>query len=186
MDEQKIVSYCGARMIFLTISILTGWLVHLRNLSEARRMIHLHDIIIFMCHHTGDGRYVHMMMSSNGNISGYCPFVRGIHRSPVNSPRKGKWRGALVFSLICVWTNDWANHRDAGDLRCRCAQYDVTVMTSRIYVYDLLTWLSNTYASPHLWWSRSNHVSAFMYVYVHTHMYLYEICGWLRIYMEVQ
>ena len=32
----------------------------------------------------------------------YCPFVRGIHRSPVNSPHKGPWRGALMFSLICV------------------------------------------------------------------------------------
>ena len=32
----------------------------------------------------------------------YWPFVRGIHRSPVNSPRKGQWRGALVFSLICA------------------------------------------------------------------------------------
>ena len=32
----------------------------------------------------------------------YCPFVRGIHRSPVNSPHKGQWRGALMFSLICA------------------------------------------------------------------------------------
>ena len=28
------------------------------------------------------------------------PFVRGIHRSPVNSPHKGQWRGALMMSLI--------------------------------------------------------------------------------------
>ena len=27
----------------------------------------------------------------------YWPFVRGIHRSPVNSPHKGQWRGALMF-----------------------------------------------------------------------------------------
>ena len=33
----------------------------------------------------------------------YWPFVRGIHRSPVNSSHKGQWRGALMFSLICVW-----------------------------------------------------------------------------------
>ena len=32
----------------------------------------------------------------------YGPFVRGIHRSPVNSPHKGHWRGALMFSLICA------------------------------------------------------------------------------------
>ena len=30
------------------------------------------------------------------------PFVRWIHRSPVNSPHKGQWRGALIFSLICA------------------------------------------------------------------------------------
>ena len=29
----------------------------------------------------------------------YCGFVRRLHRSPVNSPRKGQWRGALMFSL---------------------------------------------------------------------------------------
>ena len=30
----------------------------------------------------------------------YWPFVRGIHRSPVNSPHKGQWRRALMLSLI--------------------------------------------------------------------------------------
>ena len=43
------------------------------------------------------------------------PFVRGIHRSPMNSPHKGQWRGAFMFSLICVWINDWENNREAGD-----------------------------------------------------------------------
>ena len=33
------------------------------------------------------------------------PFVRGIHRSPVNSLHKGQWRGALRLSLIFAWTN---------------------------------------------------------------------------------
>ena len=32
----------------------------------------------------------------------YWTFVRGIHRWPVNSPPKGQWRGALLFSLICL------------------------------------------------------------------------------------
>ena len=56
------------------------------------------------------------------------PFVRGIHRSPVNPPHKGQWRGALMFSLICVWINDWVNNREAGDLRRYRAHYDVSVM----------------------------------------------------------
>ena len=29
----------------------------------------------------------------------HWPFVWGIHRSPVNSPHKGQWRGALMFFL---------------------------------------------------------------------------------------
>ena len=56
------------------------------------------------------------------------PFVRGIHRSPVNSPHKGQWRGALMFFFICVWINDWVNNREVGDLRRYRAHYDVTVM----------------------------------------------------------
>ena len=56
------------------------------------------------------------------------PFVRGIHRSPVNSPHKGQWRGALMFSFICVWINDWVNNRKAGDLRRYRGHYDVIVM----------------------------------------------------------
>ena len=34
---------------------------------------------------------------------------------PVNSPHKGQWRGALIFSLICAWMNDWISNREAGD-----------------------------------------------------------------------
>ena len=55
-------------------------------------------------------------------------FVRGIHRSPVNSPHKGQWRGALMFSLICAWINCWVNNREAVDLRRHRAHYDVIVM----------------------------------------------------------
>ena len=55
-------------------------------------------------------------------------FVRGIHRSPVNYPRKGPWRGALMFNLICVWIKGWVNNREAGDLRRYRTHYDVTVI----------------------------------------------------------
>ena len=58
----------------------------------------------------------------------YWPFVRGIHRSPVNSPHKGQWRGAVMLSLICVWISGWVNNREAGDLRRYRAHYDVSVM----------------------------------------------------------
>ena len=58
----------------------------------------------------------------------YWPFLRGIHRSPVNSPHKGPWRGALMFSLICAWTNAWVNNRDGDDLRRHRAHNVVPVM----------------------------------------------------------
>ena len=70
-----------------------------------------------------------MITSSNGNLfMRYWPFVRGIHRSPVNSPHKGQWRGALMFSLNWTWTNDWVNNLEAGDLRRHRAHFDVIVM----------------------------------------------------------
>ena len=53
----------------------------------------------------------------------YWSFVRGIHRWPVNTPHKGQWLGALMFSLIYAWTNGWANNRDA-DGRRNIPRYD--------------------------------------------------------------
>ena len=47
---------------------------------------------------------------------------------PVNSPHKGQWCGALMFSLICVWINGWVNNREAGNLRRYHAHYDITIM----------------------------------------------------------
>ena len=62
----------------------------------------------------------------------YWPFVRGIHRWPVNSPHKGQWHRALVFSLICagikpglysmrVYTRAYANCRRSCSV-ASCAQ----------------------------------------------------------------
>ena len=62
------------------------------------------------------------------HIPRYWLFVRGIHRSPVNSPNKGQWRGALIFSLVSTETIGWVSNRDAGDLRRHRAHYEVIVM----------------------------------------------------------
>ena len=73
----------------------------------------------------------------------YWPFVRGIHRSPVNSPHKGQWRGALMFTLICARINDWVNNREAGDLRRYRTHYDVIVMSlwpSDSYLRQAIIW----------------------------------------------
>ena len=56
--------------------------------------------------------------------------LRPVPHSLISLPTQNPWQDtlSLMFSLICVWTNGWANHRDAGDLRLHHTHYDVTVM----------------------------------------------------------
>ena len=72
--------------------------------------------------------HLHDDVIKRKNFPRYWPFVWGIHRSPVNSPHKGQWRGALMFTLICDRINGWVNNGEAGDLRRNRAHYDVIVM----------------------------------------------------------
>ena len=73
----------------------------------------------------------------------FWPFVRGIHRSPVNSPHKGQSRGALMFSLICAWIHGWVNNREAGDLRRYRAHCNVIVIHSQSHC---CWWLGGTWS----------------------------------------
>ena len=61
-------------------------------------------------------------------FSALLAICAGNHRSPMKSPHKGQWRGALMFSLICAWMNGWVNIREAGDRYRYRAHYDITVM----------------------------------------------------------
>ena len=85
----------------------------------------------------------------------HWPFVRGIHRSPVNCPHKGQWRGALLFSLICDWINGWVDSCEAGDPRRHRAHYDVIVMCG-IYHKSLprfvIPWTTTVVWLPHCHW----------------------------------
>ena len=96
-------------------SVSTTSLTVIVNLKLQLSLVHHHDEVIKW-----------------GHFPRYWPSVRGIPRSPVNSPLKGQWRGALMFSLICVWINGWENNREAGDLRRYRAHYDVIVMTDDV------------------------------------------------------
>ena len=95
------------------------------------------------------------------------PFVRGIQRSPVNSPHKGQWRGALMLSLIWVWINDWVNNREAGDLRRYRAHYDVIVMSIVIIACRKL---------------QRSYTVRFIYTYRHQDWYVVFPCGILFMY----
>ena len=77
------------------------------NITHLKSLSHLSA---YMGHH-GTPWWRHQM----GTFSALLALCAGIHRLPVNSPHEGPWRGALMFSLICAWTNDWVNNRDTGD-----------------------------------------------------------------------
>ena len=62
----------------------------------------------------------------------YWPFVRGIHRSPVNSPHKCQWREASMYSLVRAWAGGWVHTRVASDFRRHLVHYDVTVVMMRL------------------------------------------------------
>ena len=70
-----------------------------------------------------------MMTSSTETFSALLALCEGIHRSPVDFPHKGK---TLIFSLICAWTDRWANNQNADELRRHRDHYNVTVMIIKI------------------------------------------------------
>ena len=96
--------------IYLLYDILSGYLWFI--LYEYLKRVHLwHDDVI------------------KWKLFPRCwPLVRGIHRSPVNSPHKGQWRGALMYPFICAWINGWVNNHGADEMRRHRAHYDVIVM----------------------------------------------------------
>ena len=104
----------------------------------------------------------------------YWPSVRGIHRSPVNSPHTGQWRGALMFTLICARINGWVNNREAGDLRRHRAHSDVIVMRQDIHNHhedvDRTSWSYTRHAGRYFFWkcniniwiTESRHIKSFL------------------------
>ena len=51
-----------------------------------------------------------------------------------------------MYSLISAWKNSWVNNGEAGDLKCHCAHYDITVMnfavTASLAVERFSSWQS--------------------------------------------
>ena len=87
----------------------------------------------------------------------YWPFAQGIHRSPVNSPHKGQWRAALMFSLISAWINGWVNNREASDIRRPLGHYDVCVKPRSHCADHSLPMFPIIADRPDLSWSWQNH-----------------------------
>ena len=80
-------------------------------------------LVAALCYHRPKSWWRHQMET----FSALLALCAGNSPVPVNSPHKGQWRGALMFSLIYAWINDWVNIRD---LKRHRGHYDVIVMCS--------------------------------------------------------
>ena len=112
----------GPELFMVTRSVLGLLMIVQCNVLHSKQKGSIHDDVIKWKH-----------------FPRYRPFVRGFHRSPVNSQHKGQWRGTLMLSLISAWINGWVNNREAGDLRRHQVHYGVNVMC-----FTFLTHLGKT------------------------------------------
>ena len=70
-----------------------------------------------------------MITSSNGNIFHVTgPLCGEFTSHQWITHTKASDTVLWFFSWICAWINGWVNNREAGDLRCNRANYDVTEM----------------------------------------------------------
>ena len=105
----------------------------------------------------------------------YWPFVRGNHRSPMDTPHKGQWLGALMLSLFCAWANGWANNRGAVDLRGHRAHYDATNAfpeRESNHYFDLW-WHSSPRFLGHIWLVASPSILCVTELGHHIYIYIY-------------
>ena len=123
--------YCDAinYMAHRLLPCLTWWLLMAWHMFAAYMMTSSNGIFVRVTGHLCGEIIGHRRIPCNGNIFRVTVHLCGeFNRSPVNSPHKGQWRGALMFSLISAWINGLVNNGEAGDLRRHRAHYDVTVM----------------------------------------------------------
>ena len=121
-DDHLFSAHCGlSKIAVIFVDDIFQSILAIENsklrLNFPWNVLHLHDDVI---------KWKHFPRN--------WPFVRKIHRSPVNFPHKGQWRGALMFSLIYAWINNWVNNREAGDLRRQHGHYDVIVMWVQVSI----------------------------------------------------
>ena len=60
--------------------------------------------------------------------------------SPVKSPQKGQWRGALMFYLICAWINSWVNVSSSGVV---VGSTSIPARLDTLVYCELFSWLTS-------------------------------------------
>ena len=147
MTHNVIIYFCPIKMIYICYTCISNryqlaiWR-RMGNLTKTYILLHfvMRDHISFKTILKG-GLFTwwrHQMET----FSALLDLCAGNSPVTVNSPHKGQWRGALMFSLI--WMNGWVNNREAGDLRCHRVHYDIIVMKEGFIIMISDTFLSIT------------------------------------------
>ena len=121
-------------LLFLLMTILKWILPDHKTSTKACVQVSMHTPSVFTEIAEEFDAWWHHQMETFSALLAICA-----GNSPVNSPHKCQWRGALMFSLICVWINDWVNNRETGDLRRYRVHYDVIVMEHDLFHHSLET-----------------------------------------------
>ena len=83
------------------------------------------------------GDLLHYSVIKWKRILRYCPLLRGIHQSPVDSLHKGTVIRTLGVSVLFVWTTCWTNSRLTGDSR----RHDGHRCNIWVRVYSITKWI---------------------------------------------
>ena len=124
--------YCSDVSISVICQFAEGhWQWNFYSLYSMERHVTKRDLV------TGSS---HDDVIKRKHFPSYRPFVRGIQRSPINSPHKGQWRGALIFSLICALNKrlskqlwGWWFKTPSRSLWCHCNAKTVHNLTALLY-----------------------------------------------------
>ena len=149
MSLKDVLTKLGALYLYSSIGLVLIFLISPHSNPKGNISLVILNTVFWSTIWIVDAWWRHQMETFSASLA----FVRGIHRSPVNSPHKGQWRGALVLFLICAWINGWVNDGEAQDLRRHRAHYDGTVIGNMVN----LVWASmyllkcNHLLLKHIW-----------------------------------
>ena len=118
-----------------------------------------------------------IMTSSKGNIFLVIGPLCGELIVTGEFPSQGLWSGALMFYLICAWTNGWVNNRNAGDWRRHCDHYGVTVVQSPPIIWTNAGLLSIEHPTFSEIWP---HMQIFSFNKMHLKWCLKNGCNFMR------
>ena len=152
--DTKPVLYQG-RFCSLTVDVQKTALLHAifwQSNAKTPLMTELTEEYIY--HHASVSVLYDDVIKSS-QLLRYWPYVRDIHRAPVNSSHRGQWRGDLMFSFIYASINAGINNREAGDLRHHRAHWVFIGITEVSHMASGSPFIDRNWPwLPGTWWRK--------------------------------